>query len=150
MSRIARELQILGVAEIGVNKRNKFLQFDTDRKALWKKAQPYFINPVWKRIRVKNLPEGVALAGISALAEYTNLNDDIVKTRAVYYKDIDIKSIEVFEFEGEFLELWKYRPLIRKTGIVDKLSLYLALKDDWDPRVQSELSNMMENVWLEV
>ena len=150
VSRIARELQILGVAEIGVNKRNKFLQFDTDRKALWKKAQPYFINPVWKRIRVKNLPEGVVLAGISALAEYTNLNDDVVKTRAVYYKDIDIKSIEVFEFEGEFLELWKYRPLIRKTGIVDKLSLYLALKDDLDPRVQSELSNMMEDVWLEV
>jgi hypothetical protein len=40
--------------------------------------------------------------------------------------------------------------LIRKTGIVDKLSLYLALKDDLDPRVQSELSNMMEDVWLEV
>ena len=49
-----------------------------------------------------------------------------------YYKDVDIKSIEVLEYEGDFLELWKYRPLIGNTGMVDKLSLYLALKDDPD------------------
>ena len=147
VSRTAKELQFFGVAEIGANKRNKYLLFDTDRKALWEKAQNRLINPVWKKIRGKNLPEGLPLAGISALSEYTNLNDDLFKTRAVYYKDVDIKSIEILEYEGEFLELWKYRPLIGNTGMVDKLSLYLALKDDPDPRVKSELSNMMEDIW---
>ena len=43
------------------------------------------------------------------------------------------------------MELWKYRPIF-KDGIVDKLSLFLALKDNPDPRVQSELSDMMETV----
>ena len=56
VSRAARELQFFGVAEIGANKRNKYLLFDTDRKALWQKALHYLSNPVWKRKERRHYP----------------------------------------------------------------------------------------------
>ena len=74
VSRTAKELQYFGLSEIGACKRNKYLLFDTDCKALWEKAQNRLINPVWKKIRGKNLPAGLPLAGMSALSGYANLN----------------------------------------------------------------------------
>ena len=73
------------------------------------------------------------------------MNDDPIKTFAVYGKAFDIKNAEILEYDGSFLELWKYRPIITD-GTVDKLSLFLALKDDPDPRVESELADMMEAI----
>ena len=145
VSRTAKELESFKLVEIRSKGRNKSLCIDPDRKALWQKAQDFLINPVQKKIRVKDLPADLPLAGISALSEYSNLNDDPVKTFAVYGKAFDIKNAGILEYEGSFLELWKYRPIIRD-GVVDKFSLYLALKDDPDPRVQSELSDMMEAI----
>ena len=145
VSRTAKELESFKLAEIRSEGRNKSLFIDSDRKALWQKAQDFLINPVQKKIRVKNLPADLPLAGISALSAYSNLNDDPVKTFAVYGKAFDIKNAELLEYDGSYLELWKYRPIIRD-GVVDKLSLYLALKNDPDPRVQSELSDMMETI----
>ena len=145
VSRTAKELESFRLAEIRSEGRNKSLFIDSDRKALWQKAQEFLINPVQKKIRLKALPADLPLAGISALSEYSNLNDDPIKTFAVYGKDFDIKSAGILEYDGSFLELWKYRPIIRD-GVVDKLSLYLALKDDPDPRVQSELADMMEAI----
>ena len=85
------------------------------------------------------------MAGISALAEYGNLNDDPEQTTALYSRDFD-KSIPTFEYSGHHLELWRYNPrlLCGKDSVVDKLSLYLSLKEDEDPRVKDELSRMME------
>ena len=143
VSRAAKELEMFKLAEITVNKRSKSLIIDADRQALWRRAQDFLINPVHKKIRIKYPPPDLPLAGISALSEYSNLNDNSTKTVAVYKKYFDAKNIEVLEYEGVYLELWKYRPITRN-GVVDKLSLYLTLKDDPDPRVSSELADMME------
>ena len=145
VSRTAKELESFKLVEIRANKRNKSLFIAADRQELWRKAQDFLIHPVQKKIRVKNPPAHLPIAGISALSEYSNLNDDPVKTYAVYGKEFDVKHTEILEYEGSYLELWKYRPLVTD-GVVDKLSLYLALKDNSDPRIQSELIDMMETI----
>ena len=85
------------------------------------------------------------LAGISALAEYSNLNDDTEQTYALYSRDFD-KTLPTFEYSGQKLELWRYDPrlLCGNGRSIDKLSLYLSLKEEHDPRVKGELSKMME------
>ena len=123
------------------------LSFSIVRKTLWQKAQAYLINPIRKKVRVKNCPSTLPLAGISALSAYSNLNDDDVQTHAIYHQNFDMAHTEVFEYEGDYLELWKYQPLTGSSGIVDRFSLYLALKDEPDPRVQGALNEMMEELW---
>jgi len=43
------------------------------------------------------------------------------------------------------IEVWKYLP-ISKDGFVDKLSLYLTLKEDKDPRIEKELELMIDKL----
>lgn len=45
------------------------------------------------------------------------------------------------------IEVWKYLPL-GKDGYVDKLSLYLTLMEDLDPRVEKELEIMLNTIWF--
>ena len=51
------------------------------------------------------------------------------------------------QFGESGVEVWKYNPrLLTETGTVDRLSLYLLLKDYDDERVQIELENMMNEI----
>ena len=90
VSRAAKELESFKLAEIRSNGRSKSLFITHDRKVLWEKAQDFLTTPVHKKIRVKTIPANLPVAGISALAEYSNLNDDSVKTFAVYKKAFDV------------------------------------------------------------
>jgi len=57
-------------------------------------------------------------------------------------------SIPINKEYGLFrIEIWKYDPkLLSHTGTVDKLSLYLSLKDNDDERVQIELDNLLNDI----
>jgi len=52
--------------------------------------------------------------------------------------------------EGRYtIEIWKYptcMPHQPNTKIVDKLSLYLSMKDDPDARIERELEELIENM----
>jgi hypothetical protein len=51
------------------------------------------------------------------------------------------------EYGTNVVEVWRYDPrLLSKTETVDKLSLYLSLKDNEDERVQIELENLMNEI----
>ena len=145
VTRAAQELDSIGLATITNSGHLKFLRFDAPRRELWEQAQPYLRSPVLRRVRIENTLADLPLAGISALAEYSNLNDDPEQTTALYSRDFD-KSIPTFEYSGHHLELWRYNPrmLCGEDSAVDKLSLYLSLKEDESPRVKGELSRMME------
>ena len=66
------------------------------------------------------------------------------------YDDIGKHSYE--EYGENTIEIWKYAPeLLAKDGVVDRLSLYLSLKDSEDERIQIELEHLIDNMqWLEV
>ena len=59
-------------------------------------------------------------------------------------------SIPCNDIEGRYtIEIWKYptcMPHQPNTKIVDKLSLYLSMKDDPDARIEKELEELIENM----
>lgn len=127
---------------------NKSIVFVSAGKELWEKSRPFMSSPVKDRYYCTGLPEGnFPYSGISALSIYSNLSPDSELTVAAYIKDWKKEQFENLNtFEGpHIVEFWRY-PLIGDKG-VDKLSLYLSLENDPDPRVQKELGLVFESVW---
>lgn len=127
---------------------SKSIDFISNGKELWDKAKPFMISPIKERYYCTSLPEGHFLAsGVSALSMYSHLDSDPEQTIAVYGKEWEKEQFENLNtFEGPIIvEFWRY-PVIGNTS-VDKLSLYLSMEDDPDPRVHKELEYMLESVW---
>ena len=138
------------------NERNRYIGFTTTGKELWKKAMPLLISPIAKTIWAKwklgenNLPR----TGISALASYTMINDDQQQSfacRNTLLKELlqNGMLIEVQDKENADcrIESWKYSPdILSDKGNVDRLSLYLSMKDSPDERVQAGLDRILENM----
>ncbi len=143
-----KQLEALGVVRLE-GSRNKKLVFELSGKELWEKASNNLIDPI-KSIEYTSdvFPEG-DIGGISALSHYSMLAPEDVPTRvltAEWVREHKSAIPELHSFEDtQRIEIWKYPPL-GTSGYVDKLSLYLILKDDNDPRVEKEIEIMMNDI----
>lgn len=146
LSRGTSELEHAGLASLEHVGRQRILVWKGTRRQLWEQAQPLLRNPVLRRIRVTTPLDGHLRAGLTALAQYTNLNDNDTPTFAIHSRQCPA-HLKPLEYSGNYLELWRYDPklLTRGGATVDKLSLYLSLKNHPDPRVQGELNPMLED-----
>jgi len=127
------------------------------QQGMWEKARPYLINPVQKRIvvRERDVKGNYLAAGESALSEYSMLNAPKVKTVALYKGSIKTEELEEIDARWEEtenllqLELWKYDPFIFADGDkVDRISLACSLADCEDERVEMAVEEMLEgNEW---
>ena len=127
---------------------NKVLGFVSSGKELWDLSKPFLSSPVKERFFCSSLPTGTfPTAGISALARYSHLSPDPEQTVAVYAKEYVPNQFEGKNgFDGSYIvEIWRY-PSVNPDS-VDRLSLYLSLENDPDPRVQKELGLMLDNLW---
>ena len=97
-------------------------------KELWEKAMPFLVSPVEKIAFSDFLPSGSLKCGINALSEYTLINEENSDMYAINRTDMHQSDIPI------------------NTGTVDKLSLYLSLKDNDDERVQIELDNLLNDI----
>ena len=133
--------------------RQKRIFFDDAPAILWQKAQSYLSTPI-KKVVYCNEMESVKfpICGINALSHYSNLNPE---TTAMYaldeseFRSADLSGLfrNLNPIEGETkIEVWKYPP-IAPNNVVDKLSLFLTLRDDKDPRVEKELEIMIDKIW---
>lgn len=118
-------------------------------KELWNMSQTFLASPI-KSVHYSSQPfVGGEIAGLSALSHYSMLAPEDVSTRAittVQYTELKEKGHQFLPFEDkQRIEVWKYPPL-GNDGYVDKLSLYLTLKDDKDPRVEKELETMINEM----
>lgn len=147
LAKSAQQLAALGLAELKAdNSRNKRLTFILDKRELWGKAQPYLSDPI-KQSGYTDEPLSAGLfGGIEALSHYSMLAGEEIPTRVFTIdKRKELKN-RLSQFEDiQRVEIWKY-PAIAKDGFVDRLSLYLTLKDDADPRVQKELEIMINEM----
>ena len=136
--------------------KNKTLRFALDKKQIWDMALPYLTTPVQKEIYLdetgKN--EKLFVAGINALANYTNINGDDKPEYAVYNKKLKgtinrkNKSITNAEIADYTIQVWKYDPgNLTENKIVDPLSLYLSFIDSEDERIRKELKNLINELW---
>lgn len=113
------------------------------------------VTPVQKRIFVKdssNLLE-LPLSGETALAEMTMLNPPAVSCKAIGKRQYRSAQDSLEQVDPAWsmaqdyiaLEIWKYdpRPLAR-CGLVDVVSLAVALSAQTDERIQMAVDAMLE------
>ena len=149
IAKAVQNLEELGLCRSGRDSvGNKSIEFGLSGKELWENAKPFMASPVKERFYCTGLPDGhFPASGISALSMYSHLAPDSEQTIAAYAKDWKKEQFENLNtFEGPYIvEFWRY-PAAGAKG-VDKLSLYLALENDPDPRVHKELEFVFESVW---
>ncbi len=126
-----------------------------DPRAVWEKAQPFLRSPVQKRFwfdcPASGLIDGAA-AGLTALSVYSSIAAPPVAIVAASRREADrlFQSCEDVPMRDDAqteLEVWSYSPRLLCDGrAVDRLSLYLSLRDDHDERVQKALSELLRGL----
>ena len=76
------------------------------------------------------------------------LNEENKQCLAMPKKDFKALNVAVDkQFGQNEIQVWKYNPqILSSTGVVDKLSLYLSLKDNEDERIQIELERLISEM----
>lgn len=143
-----KQLEALGLIRLE-GSRNKKLVFELAGRELWDKASTNLVDPIKSIEYISDVfPEG-DIGGISALSHYSMLAPEDVPTRVLsveWMREHKSSMPVLHSFEDtQRIEIWKYPPL-GNSGYVDKLSLYLTLKNDNDPRVENEIEIMMNEI----
>ena len=113
---------------------------------MWEKALPYLTNPVKESGYIAQPVSKGIIGGIDALSHYSMLVGENIPTRVFTQNEFKESGEILSRYEDvQRVEIWKYPPL-SDGGYVDRLSLYLSLRDDRDPRVEKELETMFNEI----
>ncbi|MFA7553119.1 MAG: hypothetical protein WCY88_02625 [Spongiibacteraceae bacterium] len=134
----------------------KILAFDVRGRELWQLIQEHMQNPIRKTRWVigSNSEFPGVLAGESALAKYTLMSEPEFPVYAVAaneWKGIQ-KTLQLDELRypepGCFgLQTWRYTPeLLAEQACVDRLSLFLSLRHEADPRKSMAADELLEQI----
>ena len=128
--------------------KTKTIQIELSNRELWNKALPMLLSPIEQVYYTDALLEGQMISGVNALSSYTMLNEESRQCWAVTKKELKTLAIVTDKQFGENeIQVWKYNPKMLSTeGVVDKLSLYLSLKDNEDERIQIELERLINEM----
>ncbi|MEI6385286.1 MAG: hypothetical protein WCQ50_01540 [Spirochaetota bacterium] len=156
MGRAYDELLALDLAKPVTSGKERRIELVAAGKDFWERIQLHLVSPVKRTvILVEDLPEGNTLqAGFSALSHYTRLAGPARRAYAIPASRQIAKTLgsglpreEVEQGNGCEVELWSYDPgLLTENGFVDRLSLFLCLRDDHDERVEQALKELVEGV----
>lgn len=152
VSRAANQLIDLNLLKVTTQGRSKILYCDITGKELFKKAKPYFINPVRKTVYIdkEQINDEMFSAGISALSELSMLNPP---QTAVYGTVASVKNFKqsqaLIDTDKQcVLEFWKYdATILSQKNQADILSLAMCFDKDVDERTQMEMEGLLEKVW---
>ncbi len=156
VSRAFSEIESLGLGKVSMRKRMREMILKGAKRKVWDDALQYLRNPVIRRFYLDQTDSvsGALRAGLSALASYSMLAEPENKILAVssasgtsllrqYGKD-KLLSADQHALE---IEVWSYDPSYFATeGVVDRLSLYLSLRDNKDERIEAALDDMMKGI----
>lgn len=156
MTRAFNELEATGFGEHSVMGKERHIHFQETGKALWEKALPHMTSPVSKHQYVASpmqMGKG-QLAGLSALARYTILAEPEIPVFAIsaaewkaWSQQDKIAELKLPEPGSLEIELWKYAPAqFADEERVDRLSLYLSLRNSTDERIQSALDALLRGM----
>jgi hypothetical protein len=160
VSRSMRELAAAEFVTIEEGKPN-LVHFNVHGKELWDLALPLLSSPVktvWRSdIPFTTVHVDMKLSGETALAHYTMLSKGNGDTFAVGKKRFDFMKIpaafqqQVQQNYGDYrIQVWDYDPdLVSQNfgGVVDRLSLYLSMKDQIeDERMEAALQELLNKM----
>lgn len=147
ISRVMEELEDADLVETETIGRLKMVALKGKPREVWERALPKMQTPVRHtyRIRHRNDECQYTLAGETALAYRTELNEPRSITIAVANEDIKHLGFE-FVPDGEVhVEAWRYDPkLFSEQGMAHPLTLYLRFRGDHDERIQIALEKLIE------
>ena len=156
ITRAVKELVKNDLVIEGKNGRSDAVSISDDPGRLYEKAGPFLINPVMKRVVVKNDSQVtlLPLAGESALSAQSMLNPPGMQSRAVgrhIYNTMGHLTVLNPDWDRVNdcceLEVWKYDPnALCQNGMVDPLSLVLSLEDAADERVEIAVMELVEGL----
>lgn len=156
VSRCFDEIEYLHIDILGKKGKSRAITVPSDKKYLWEQLQHVLRNPVIARYKLSEDIHLTKKAGISALCEYTMLNDNEYPTYAVTKKELSVagiknrKVINKGEDIGcEVIELGYFIDF-RQMSLQDPLSVLLSLTDEenQDERVEMSINEMLgEYVW---
>lgn len=151
MNRALRWLETKGIITME-GEKEKTLMMTEKGKALWEKAMPLMPSPVERIAYTDNPPNEMPDAGESALEKLTMIAEPEMPCKAVSKPWAQEHKDTLDKNHGEcMVEVWRYNPMwLAEKNTIDRLSLYLSLRENDDERVRMELNNLMNKVvWLE-
>jgi hypothetical protein len=146
MNRAVRWLYERGLITL-TNEKVKLIEVSETKKDLWEKVLPLLENPI-EEIVFTDSNLNALQAGINALSEYTMINREQHECYALTRAELNSLQVPTDKrFGNNVIQIWRYSPsLLSGTNTVDKLSLYLSLKDADDERIQIELDNLIKEI----
>ncbi len=124
--------------------------FKAEGRDLWSLVEPMLLSPIEKVIFTDDRIEGIEVSEthINGLAHYTMISRDRGEEYATTKSETKRLRVGIDSESGDNrVEIWRYNPrTLSQNGVVDKLSLYLSLREDADNRVQIELENLMNSI----
>ena len=132
-----------------VGKKTKHITFSNEKRQLWETVLPLLENPIERIVYTDmSVNDNFLISGVNALSEYSMINRENRENYALSKEDFCKLQLQTDRQYGVHrIEIWRYNPNFLSTnGVVDKLSLYLSLKDTEDERIEIELENMINNI----
>ncbi len=154
VSRTLDELEALQLAKAHHVGRQRRLHMLLSGRELWDRVHDRFQSPL-RKVRVVSTAHGAVigpLAGESALARYTMLADPQIVTRAILgaswkriEQDYALRAATPFDVDRVEIQTWTYDPqMLAQDGVVDRLSLYLSIRNAPDERVAQAAEELLE------
>lgn len=128
--------------------KQKFVQFAADGRSLWVKTLPLMTSPVERTLFSDADLIDASKAGESAMGEYTMLAEPVTPVVAVSKNFAQQNRQQLDSKHGVTqVQVWCYNPALLADGVnVDRLSLYLSMKDSADERVQMECDTLINEM----
>lgn len=128
--------------------KEKQVQFVLEGKALWEKAHLMMSSPVERIVYTDEAIDGSLSSGETAMGHYTMLAEPAASVVAISKASAKENGSLLNKQYGDMkVEVWKYTPVVLANGqFVDRLSLYLAMKDSNDERIQIECDTLIEEI----
>lgn len=156
VTRCFDEIEYMEIPALGQKGKSRVINIPEDRKTFWNDIKDYLNNPVITRIPLDENSKLPVKGGMSALADYSMIEDNKYPTYAVQKKDIN-----KFEINDKNLTLKGEEPgsIVQKLGYLipfnngkdmDPLSVSLSLTEEElsDERVKKSVDKMLEEyVW---
>lgn len=136
--------------------KSRLLSIDASSMEMWNMLEPIFRNPVIKTYKLVEDISADIKAGISAMCEYSGLQDNPYPTYAVTKRDLQrfqIKTRRQALTEDEIgcvVQELGYCIDFKGKGLVDPLTVYMSLNDEQRQSSEIEIcidSMLKEHVW---
>ena len=153
--RAFKELEACGLGTLTKRGRTNILKFNAKGEELWTQSLPLLVSPVKRTV---SLPEDYknheefSLCGLSLLSEWIMLNPPehvVYRIALSRFNELNKQNpwniLPAEASEKIELQLWRYPPtLISGIDQIDRLSLYLSLRETADERIKFALEELLE------